>query len=1070
MTTPLDLLERVMPWPGPSGPGWVNLHWKLTVTGQDGKPRPAWRGQPFKEPGPLLARAQRLCMDVTKAEDLYFCLSVQAQCDQWTLKDGRVINIAKRDAPNATLLKALWLDVDVKTPPKGYTDPKEARRAIIQFCTDAKLPLPSALVNSGSGGVHVYWISDKPLTVDEWRPYAEGLRAEADRLGLRCDLGVTTDCARILRVPGTFNRKIKGQDRPVVVTSLGVDYNFEKDLAHLKTIGAARVTATVTAAPPFDLSKFAGQKMHPLLAADDDIKAAIETGNGGFTGIDRWSDLPLKVDNVIRECGHFQDAALNKGKGHSQGLWMQTVLASTWLENGYRWAKEFSKGYAGFDKTEGELKAMWERKLADREKDKLGWPGCKAFENEGCTACKTCKWRGQIKSPLSLADRVQPEEPKTTVVVNPVTQTVMDAQALGLPNGYSLTNGHIYAMVTDKANPTGPKIPLQILEGQIISRPRVVSANPPTFYFKYKHGDNFMEVSFPFTAMTTDQKMIDALHECGVHICLNAEKHVRAFMRSFSSKIDLAIKRLHSAPLGWVYDNGARIGFAYGGVLYKMDGTEEESSFAQNVVTKNAGPCGEIGPIYECMEIISEQNHPQLEILTLQSWVSALVDISGLASTSVMWGFSPAGAHKSMALQTGCAVWYHPVILRERGGATVIGLENKMDLLRSLPCVLDEMTNDAEIDSVVKIFNRIMEGGAGSRGTRTGGVREPKHWQLALACGANTSLYEYFDRKNEQTDAKAVRIFELPVDKRNGKRVGSQVDAVVGSLKYNYGHLGVAYAKYLTANYNALKAQYDALATKVRQDLADPETGRCGDEERFWLASVALTLLACNVANEVTGKKFFHFDQIKQELYKAFRRNRQWVRDYVQSKGTAIHTSEAWGKLTRLWINNQLATDRMAAGNGRPTVGTSVKVFMRPPVDRGQPVLMHWVQNPPMLRVAQLPLTDALVELGYGLGVFDKLRSEYGGKLTRKTFMAGLPVQDAKSRISVWEIPITDGHPLYDEWASAVQHEPATAMSAAAMAQDVAPVTAAVTDPPKAPSDKIAAAMAQAAKDLEKQQ
>jgi hypothetical protein len=50
-------------------------------------------------------------------------------------------------------------------------------------------------------------VSDVPLSVSTWRPHAEGLREEASRLGLQFDEGVTTDEARVLRVPGTFNYK-----------------------------------------------------------------------------------------------------------------------------------------------------------------------------------------------------------------------------------------------------------------------------------------------------------------------------------------------------------------------------------------------------------------------------------------------------------------------------------------------------------------------------------------------------------------------------------------------------------------------------------------------------------------------------------------------------------------------------------------------------------------------------------------------------------------------------------------------------------------------------------------------
>jgi DNA primase catalytic subunit len=86
------------------------------------------------------------------------------------------------------------------------------------------LPEPSAVVFSG-GGLHVYWTSKTALTPDEWRPLAEGLKNAALKHGLRCDAGCTTDRARILRVPDTFNWKT-GIKRPVKLLRLGECYDF----------------------------------------------------------------------------------------------------------------------------------------------------------------------------------------------------------------------------------------------------------------------------------------------------------------------------------------------------------------------------------------------------------------------------------------------------------------------------------------------------------------------------------------------------------------------------------------------------------------------------------------------------------------------------------------------------------------------------------------------------------------------------------------------------------------------------------------------------------------------------
>ncbi len=1024
MATPLEFLERAIPWPEPNGSGWGNLHWSLT---KDGAKR--WRGSPFKTAKELISRAQQLAMaPADKAEDIFFCTSLQSQTESIKYKDHS-FTVASRHANTACAIKALFLDIDVKDPPKGYASKTEAWDALKKFIIDAALPQPSAIVWSG-GGMHVYWFSSRSLTVPEWRPFAEGLKSEAMRLGLRCDYGVTTDAARILRVPGTFNRKNPGAPRPVKIVALGNDYNFDVDLAHLKTVGAPLVTATVSADAPFDLSAFKGG-MHPLVAK---VLAAANDNLADGLG---YSELPpLDPTEVIKGCPHFTDAFKNHGQGHGQGLWMLTVLASTFFENGEKWAKHFSDQYPSFD--QGELDKMWGRKMDDRAKG-MGWPACRSFENEGCKHCATCAFKPMGKSPLNLASRVKPVAPAIApqTVTNPITNAVLTAQDLHLPDGYVLNNGLISLRINDQEDPEEPPEYryLPIFFGEVISVPRTSNSRPPTLYFRYRHGKNFCSVTVPYDAYKSDQALQAVLLLQGVTTKPAADRYVRSFMRSWTAEIDAAHARLTSAPFGWVVENGIPLGFAYGGTLFRTNGAEDESGHADSSFAQWYTPSGEVSKVMDALRALSERNHPALEVLCLQSWASPLLYIAGLKSTAVVWGFSnEAGAQKSTALRTGMALWSSPDKTRERGGVTVTGLENKMHQLRNLPAVVDEMTDSIAVDLIAPIFNRIHEGGQGTRADRHGGIRDPKHWQLILTCGANMSIYEYQDTKGVQTDAKAVRAFQVKVEKIPGTRNRTEMDQLIGDLDYNYGHLGLRYAKYLSTNLHSIFDEYRILADEVERDLATG-AGRMDDQDRFWKATVVLTLLAARLANRVLNGEYFHYEELKRFLYKQFHDNKNWVAGRVTIAGSTQHTGEAWAKLLRGWINNQIVTDTMHTGaKGR---AAAVDVISQPPLDRGYPINMHWLQNPPMIRVAQMPLHDAMIEMGYGAGMMDRMEKDYGGTVSRKTFLAGIPVKEAKTRINVWEIPIHAGHPLYEQWAAKVaKSDPATPASAAAIAQD----------------------------------
>lgn len=110
----------------------------------------------------------------------------------------------------------------------------------------------------------------------------------------------------------------------------------------------------------------------------------------------------LQVDpmGVLKECPHFYEAWKTGGFDHSQGLWMQTVLATTWFPNGRAFAHKLSNKYPTYSQTEAN--AMYDRKENDRKSMGLGWPSCKTFENYGCKRCAACKHHGKIRSPLNL--------------------------------------------------------------------------------------------------------------------------------------------------------------------------------------------------------------------------------------------------------------------------------------------------------------------------------------------------------------------------------------------------------------------------------------------------------------------------------------------------------------------------------------------------------------------------------------------------------------------------------------------------------------------------------------------
>ena len=294
-------------------------------------------------------------------------------------------------------LKAIWLDIDCnKEPPKGYRCKKDGLQALIQFCDATCTPYPTAIIDSGNG-FHVYWISDQALSPKEWLAYAKGLDALAIQHGLFHD-SITTDAARVLRLPGTSNNK-QVPPKPVVIKLLEADLSFASALSHLLKPNAEEH------APARPRKRAVGKDVEDIVVD----QAVLEGGPAPIFKdlppekfkLNGYDFPPLPFKPIQEGCPFFADAYETHGKEHAQPLWHLTILAATFLEDGERLAHEL--GNAHPDYTPDTTQAMLDRKVREREEVGLGWPGCQAFENAGCTFCTTCQYHGKIKSPLNLA-------------------------------------------------------------------------------------------------------------------------------------------------------------------------------------------------------------------------------------------------------------------------------------------------------------------------------------------------------------------------------------------------------------------------------------------------------------------------------------------------------------------------------------------------------------------------------------------------------------------------------------------------------------------------------------------
>lgn len=390
------LLANVWAWPQDGEQAYFNVHFALPktdkATGQPvldakGEPAKIWLGRAFTS----LTDAVGFVQWIASQPDtlgVWFCISSQKRCEPGTNRNGKPVKKALRSQANALALKAVAIDLDFR----DYgNDPDKATGALYKFIADVGLPQPSVVVLSGNGA-HIYWITDRALTRDEWQPLADALAAAGMKHEFVADWGCTTDCARLLRVPCTLNKKY---DPPRLVTVHGDPhydtYTKERLWRALEPYkGTVARGGSNTSATWDDGSNIIPFKKLPWLSELAAIKAAANTPAESLVSDDNIAAIkrPINLDDVAKECGFINEAITTGGKNYTNPMWGLTTLTATFTEGGREDAHRMAKGHPKY--TQAETDTLFDRKVQERQDKNLGWARCKAISDAGCKSCANC--------------------------------------------------------------------------------------------------------------------------------------------------------------------------------------------------------------------------------------------------------------------------------------------------------------------------------------------------------------------------------------------------------------------------------------------------------------------------------------------------------------------------------------------------------------------------------------------------------------------------------------------------------------------------------------------------------
>jgi len=322
----------------------------------------------FELPGGIDAAA-RYAMEQSETKNVYFGTGARRE---------NLGKYKRGDNADVCYIYGVWLDVDIKGGDHAEPNLPDEQKAEMLL---RLFPLePSSIVHSG-GGWHVYYLLDKPVRI-----LNEKEMQDAGRMVSRCQnafiqlarlegfaLDNTSDLARVLRVPGTFNRKSDPKPVTMPVFKPEVRYSLAELLEAIQ-----KVEATLPAPVPYE-----------------------RRGKQEYEG-----DLPdADADKIVKECQAVRGYLAHKDSA-VRDEWLAMLTIAAFCEDGNNLVHEWSMGHPGYDeqKVDGQYHNI-RKTMSPRT--------CNSINVE-FGACAGCPHFGKINSPIALGMRKKEMTKKKT--------------------------------------------------------------------------------------------------------------------------------------------------------------------------------------------------------------------------------------------------------------------------------------------------------------------------------------------------------------------------------------------------------------------------------------------------------------------------------------------------------------------------------------------------------------------------------------------------------------------------------------------------------------------------------
>ena len=744
---------------------------------------------------------------------------------------------------NTTAIPGLWIDIDVQNQAahKHINLPPDIPAAMSLLPGD--LP-PSLIVWSGYG-LHVYWLFKEPWIFDS--PDERGRAAELLRslqaviknnaVKNNWKLDATADLARILRVPGTFNRKVP--DNPVlaqVIEKSDIRYNPTEIEDLLPAVEAPAASSGRT--EKFERRPSDGNTdlmlrncrflQHCQINAGsityDEWLAALTNIVRGSDGIQaahqvsamdpkryKPEDTDKKVDEALamnpQNCDYIRGVIGFAGCPQS-GCGVQAPCA--WSLSKVAQARAVVRAIpapsADNVYTPEVLGALAVLKKQDRAEYAKFRAACKGRVNlnDLDKAIKQSKQSKRQDSHLHVVDSAAPaQKPSTKMLRDTVPETPIDMQ---LPPNFKYNQSGILHV---KETSSGDIMTYKAAGAPVVISERLFNVDTETekleICFRYLNG--WRRALFPRSTIFDNRKIM-RLADYGVPVSSESAKYLVKWFDALAGLNEAAIPVTQAvSKLGWRgdrefvlpnFDNRYRIDIDDDGSQRTVSGFTTAGDFTEWLTR---------------MQYLRQS--PKARFILAASFAAPLLRILGHRNFILHnWGNSQDG--KTATLWAAMSVWGNPDRLLGTFDTTHTAMERKAALHSDLPLAVNEreVLNRFKKQDINPLLYILGEGRGRGRGTKTG-LQDMATWRTVVLSTGEGTLSTSGSLEGVMTRVLEICDGPLAHDREFAR-------SLYYFLPRNHGHAGPEFLRQLLASdYGVIFTTYREFQAAFRASYPD---------------------------------------------------------------------------------------------------------------------------------------------------------------------------------------------------------------------------------------------------------